>query len=110
MQACSYTKEGDTVRYHYKLKDLRNFIKVGNEQGNVGAILVGRDGLLMKYVSYGTIEAPTKSRLKIAWFWHDMFDGPFPEDFDNDVVKPNSEIQVKEKRITESYTFIFFNN
>lgn len=63
------------ITYHYSFKDLRKFIQMGRESGDVGCILLKSENNLLTYKGFGTIEHPCKTLTKITMMYNPIFDG-----------------------------------
>ena len=72
-----YTKKGELIIFHYSYKDLNHFIKTGKEFGDVGFIIIKKDGNLITYRGFGTIEKPTTTLITLAIVHFPPFDGEF---------------------------------
>lgn len=103
MKPVGYTTSKGKVTYHYKFSDLRKFVTQGNATGDVGAILMGREGLLLSYKSYGTIEHPLKERVGLSMMHNPNFDGRLPTD--EEIVKP----PVSAQPALQSYEFFMID-
>ena len=76
----TYTQKGELTTFHYRYQDLRLFIKQGKEFGNVGFIIVKKDGDLITYKGFGTIENPSTSLTTMSLVHFPPFDGEFNPD------------------------------
>ncbi len=74
MKYISKTLVKDGEIYHYKFSDLKDFIKRGKEDGNVGCILISRIKRFNKYKGFGTIENPCNFIRTITIQNHPLFD------------------------------------
>jgi hypothetical protein len=67
---------GDYI-FNYKVRDLRNFIKIGRATGDVGMIVVKRTKSgMVTYKGFGTIEHPSKDIMSIRLQFDEKFDTP----------------------------------
>ena len=80
MTPYKFTVKNGITHFHYKYKQLREFVKAGQEDGNVGWILTTREGLLVTYRGYGTIESPAHNIQSISLNHFEPFDGKMPTD------------------------------
>ena len=53
-----FTVKNGITTFHYQISRLREFVSEGLKHGNVGMILVKREGELITYKGFGTIENP----------------------------------------------------
>lgn len=69
--------KGEIETFHYKYSDLKRFLKFGFKHGDVGMILIKREGELKTYKGFGTIESPIKFLHTMSIVSHPLFDnGP----------------------------------
>lgn len=93
MKPVSFTRKGSDIFYHYSFSDLRKWISRGNQDGDVGAILVRehhmKQGTYLVYKCYGTIENPFTVRKTVQMAHHPIFDGKLctPEERINSIVQ-----------------------
>jgi len=80
-------KDGVTT-FHYHFSELREFITLGKEHGDVGMLLVKRDGNTIIYRGFGVISNPCKSILTFS-FVHNPAFGEMSTD-DQRLIKPKS--------------------
>jgi hypothetical protein len=69
-----------TTHFHYKATELIDFVRRGKRDGNVGLILMKRNGDLLTYKGFGTIENPSTHILSITISHCTPFDGDMPTD------------------------------
>lgn len=85
MTPYKYSKEYidglENVRYSYTYKELKQFLQYGFSEGNVGLLLVGRVGNILKYRGFGTIENPFKWLTSINMIHSVSLDGVLDDDF-----------------------------
>lgn len=58
MTPIKYTIKNGITTFHYNPADIIKFVRRGFKDGNVGMILVRREGYLITYKGFGTIENP----------------------------------------------------
>jgi len=75
MKPISYTKKGEVTTFHYKPSELINFVREGHKTGNVGMIVIRRDGGMITYKGFGTLENPRRHIMTISLMHHPSFDG-----------------------------------
>ena len=80
MKPYKYTTKGSSVIYHYHYEELKEFLRLGKEQGNVGWILTKRIGMLFTYRGFGTIDNPVKHLITISFIHDNKLDGEFISD------------------------------
>lgn len=80
MTPIKFTVKNGVTRFHYKASELIDFVRRGKKDGNVGMILTKREGNMLTYRGFGTIENPFTyiGSLSINHFSH--FDGDMPTD------------------------------
>jgi len=66
----------DVIIHHYIYSDLKEFIKLGKRDGNVGMILVREDGKAVTYKGFGTIENPFRWINTFTMVRCPLFDDP----------------------------------
>lgn len=79
MQPISHTVKDGVVHFNYSFSDLRKFITEGRKSGNVGMRLVRREGNLLVYRGFGTIERPIHHLQTISIMYNPLFDAPLPD-------------------------------
>lgn len=57
-----------------------NFVRLGKKHGDVGFILTKREGAMLTYRGFGTIENPIKHITTITIVHNPFFDGEMPTD------------------------------
>lgn len=72
-------KRGDITKYYYDLSELKEWLKRGREDGDVGMIITKFDGKFMTYRGFGTIEHPVKDLCTITQVYLPEFDDIKPE-------------------------------
>jgi hypothetical protein len=75
MTPTHFTIKNDTTFFHYKTSELRRFVSQGLQDGNVGTILIKRNGNMLTYKGFGTIENPIRNMINITFCHHPLFDG-----------------------------------
>lgn len=86
----AYKKNKDSVIFRYETSELKEWLRLGRLEGNVGAILIHIDYTrnIKTFAVFGTIDKPNTVRTT----WHmrhfDLFDGniPTPEQIINPVL------------------------
>ena len=68
------------VKYYYHHADLQKWHRRGRQHGDCGMILVERQGQILRYWSYGTIEHPFTTMCKVSVIHNTVMDGPMPTD------------------------------
>ena len=100
MTPINFTIKEGVTHFHYKPSELFDFVRRGKKHGDVGLILTKRDGNVLTYRGYGTIENPS-NRIKTISFEHcEPFDGKMPNDYER-LVPP--------KPILENRRFVFLD-
>jgi hypothetical protein len=100
MTPIKYTVKYDITHFHYNYSELREFVRLGKANGNVGLLLVKREGCFFTYKGFGTIQNPMHSMISVKLRHVAMFDGPMPSD-DERLVPPASP--------STDYKMIFLN-
>lgn len=92
MKPYKYTDDNNgNITFHYSYKDLKRFLMLGFENGNVGTIIISKNGKFIKYKGFGTIEKPRKIIYTITLVHHEIFDGKFdPKSIINNEIINNS--------------------
>jgi hypothetical protein len=80
MRPVKYTVKGNATHFHYNYSELREFVRLGKANGNVGLILVKREGYFLTYKGFGTIQNPMHSMISVKLRHIAMFDGEMPTD------------------------------
>ncbi len=80
MTPINFSVKNGITHFHYKYSDLKYFVSRGNSHGDAGPVLVKREGTLLTYKSYGTIEHPSTHRHTISMKHHPVIDGELPSD------------------------------
>lgn len=75
-----YTKDKESVLYHYKFSELRRFLTEGKKTGDVGLILISRDGDYYNYRGFGTIENPHTWITTLGLIRNESIDGQINDD------------------------------
>lgn len=84
MKPISFTRirhpKGDTIHFHYSVKDLFVFHEYGHNAGTAGVIPVVLDlaDETIRYHCYGTLEAPSMTMKSHRFDWKELFNSPFP--------------------------------
>ena len=85
----SFSKTGNVATFRYASDFLKEWISLGNRDGNTGPILVSidYDSKMQMFATYGTIENPCRTRYKLNMKHWDVMDGPLkpPESYVNPV-------------------------
>ena len=66
MRPSKFTIKNDVTHFHYNYSELREFVRLGKSDGNVGAILVKREKDFLTYKGFGTIENPFNTMISIT--------------------------------------------
>lgn len=74
------TVKNGITKFHYKASDIINFARLGFKDGNVGMILIRREGGMLTYKGFGTIENPCTYLLTMSIMHFPPFDGEMPTD------------------------------
>ena len=101
MNPYKFTIEGNKTIFHYKKKELKEWYKRGLEFGDCGFILVEREGKILKYQGFGTIEHPSKEEKFISLVHNELFDGKLSTD--EEICNP------KPKEFSGSYRLVMIN-
>ncbi|KKL63996.1 hypothetical protein LCGC14_2169540 [marine sediment metagenome] len=80
MTPIKYTVKNGVTTFHYKFSELRNFVRLGLLHGDVGMILVCREGGLITYKGFGTIENPRRTIHTFSIMHLPVLDGEMPTD------------------------------
>lgn len=106
MRAYKYTGKGSVTTFHYKYKELKEFIAWGKEHGDNGWILVSRDNKsqMATYKGFGTIENPIKEMITISVVHHELFDGKWESN--EEIIHP---ISSKDNLHSYRYTVLDFS-
>lgn len=75
MTPIKFTIKNGVTHFHYKASELIEFVRRGKKDGNVGVILTKRDGNLLTYRGFGTIENPFTYICSISMMHSPLFDG-----------------------------------
>jgi hypothetical protein len=100
MTPIKYTVKGGITHFHYNYSELREFVKCGKLNGDVGHLLIKREGDLLTYKGFGTIENPMYSMITISIRYLPLFHGEMMSD---------EERLVPPKPIFTDYKMIFLN-
>jgi hypothetical protein len=68
-----FTAKDNIIKYHYSFTQLREFITEGRESGAVGMLLIKRNGRILTYKGYGTIDKPRRNITTIAMYSDNTF-------------------------------------
>lgn len=77
MKPIAYTLVQGGVIFHYKFKELREFLKRGREHGDVGWLLLEKINGFVIYRGFGTIENPIKELFTISMQYNAALDEEF---------------------------------
>jgi len=80
MTPIRYSVKNGVTHFHYKASELIEFVRLGKKDGNVGVILTKRDGNMLTYRGFGTIENPFTHIVSISMMHFPTFDGEMPTD------------------------------
>jgi len=80
MTPIKFTVKNGVTHFHYKASELIDFVRRGKKNGNVGVILTKRDGNMLTYRGFGTIENPFTYIVSISIKHFPPFDGEMPTD------------------------------
>jgi hypothetical protein len=80
MVPIKFTVKDGITYFHYKYSDLKEFVKCGKLNGDVGHLLIKREGDLLTYKGFGTIENPMYSMITISILYLPLFDGEMMSD------------------------------
>ena len=80
MTPTHFIKRSNTTYFRYNSAEVREFVRLGKRDGNVGVIATSRTGNHWTYKGFGTIENPRRTVHKITMCWFPSFDGPMPTD------------------------------
>lgn len=80
MRPISYTHKNGKTTFHYNKDELKNFVYLGREYGDVGKILTGRTGDILHYAGYGNYANPNKKLNRISVRHSVAFDGEMKSD------------------------------
>ncbi len=75
-----FTVKDDVTHFHYNYSELRDFVRLGKADGNVGLILIKREGDFLTYKGFGTIENPMRSMISIKSRHLSLIDDEMPTD------------------------------
>lgn len=89
MRPISFSIKDGVTTFHYKPSELFNFVRQGRTSGDVGIILIRRNGNHLTYKGYGTIEKPFKYLATITLTHFEPFDGKMQTD-DERIAEPKS--------------------
>lgn len=88
-----YIQTGEVAKFRYNLGELKEWIRIGNQEGTTGPILISIDyspGGFSRYASYGTLENPGTRRVYLNFKTFSPF-GPPPTPEQVVYPKPLSE-------------------
>ena len=80
MTPIGFTIKNGVTHFHYKASELIEFVRLGKKDGNVGVILTKRNGNMLTYRGFGTIENPFTYIVSITINHFPLFDGEMPTD------------------------------
>lgn len=58
MTPIKFTEKNGAINFHYKTSELIDFVRKGKKDGNVGLIITKREGDVLTFRGFGTIEKP----------------------------------------------------
>lgn len=61
MTPIGFTIKDGVTYFHYKFSELKNFVRLGKKHGDLGVIITKRNGKMLTYRGFGTIESPNTS-------------------------------------------------
>lgn len=79
MKPINFTLKGGVTHFHYKFFELREFVRLGKTYGDVGVILTKRNGNILTYRGFGTIDSPFTYIATISFVHNPLF-GEMPTD------------------------------
>ncbi len=103
MNPISFTVQDGYTQFKYDTKELKAFLLRGREHGDCGWIIVKREGRVLHYLGFGTIEHPSKNIHRISMLHFEPFDGEMPTDEERCLSVKKSE------GITSSYSFMMLD-
>ena len=80
MTPIKFTIKNGITHFHYNFSELIDFVRRGKKDGNIGVILTKRDGDILTYRGFGTIENPFTHIVSITMVHFSPFDGRMPSD------------------------------
>jgi hypothetical protein len=89
MTPIKFTIKNGVTYFHYKASELIEFVRRGKKDGNVGLILTKRNGNILTYRGFGTIENPFTYIITLSISHLPFFDGEMPTD-EQRLVPPKS--------------------
>ena len=98
MTPIKFTIKNGVTHFHYKPSELFDFVRRGKRDGNVGIILTKREGNILTYRGFGTIENPFTNMVSVS-----MVHNPF---FDNELCSDEKRL-IKPKPIFDSENIKF---
>jgi hypothetical protein len=102
MTPIRFTVKNGITTFHYKTSELINFARLGFKHGDVGMILVRREGGMLTYKGFGTIENPFTYLVRMSVMHFPQFHGEMPTD-EQRLIPP------KPFFATESTRFVMFD-
>ncbi len=75
-----FAVEDGVTTFYYKTRELKNFVRLGKKDGNVGMILIHRKGNMLTYKGFGTIEHPMTEMVTLSMMHHPGIDGEMKTD------------------------------
>lgn len=97
MNPVSFTIDGDIERFHYRFRDLRDFVRYAHE-GTAGYMLVWRDKKMVHYRVSGTLDRPRPAkRMKDLYWFHMQRETPFlPQKTAEQICTPSKILPLKD--------------
>lgn len=103
MRPLSFDTVDGVTKFRYDFRELIEWTKQGRLTGDVGMILLSRDGNALTYGGYGTIEHPYTAFHKITLNHFPLFDGEMVSDGER--IMPTTQPPTS----TGSYSFMMIN-
>lgn len=75
-----YEIRNKVTHFWYKPEHWKEFHRIGKRNGNNGTLLIRREGKMLTYRGYGTIEHPRKEWIDITLHHNKIFDGELQSD------------------------------
>lgn len=104
MKPIKYKIIDGVTHFYHDPADYFLWRKIGFATGDSGAILVKREGRMFIYKSFGTIEAPSRTRITISMMHSDEWSGPMSTD--DEIIAPVANDWMPTK---ESYRMVIMD-
>lgn len=75
MTPIKYAAENGVTTFYYDPNELAEFHRLGRQHGDVGMVLIQREGGMLTFEGYGVIENPCKTIQQFSIMHHPLFDG-----------------------------------